>query len=76
MIGCTRCGAHSDGDELTTHATFTFPHAPGCGAGIGPIFILPDGRKATKNEHIELDETPQEIVEEKPKGKRTTPRDE
>lgn len=55
-LGCTRCGNTMEADSITNVNTYEFPHASGCGAGIGPIFILPDGNKAIKNPKPKEDE--------------------
>lgn len=60
MLGCTRCGNTVDDDEITIHNTFAFPHASGCGQGVGPIVLLPTKptkKAATISETVPTEET-------------------
>lgn len=66
MIACARCGETVEGDEITTHGTFTFPHRKTCGAGIGPLYRLPPEfkKKEKKIDDIKIEEKKKPVVEE------------
>lgn len=63
QIGCTRCGATIEGDEITPDIKFKFPHESGCGAKIGIITIVGGVAKSQTKEQPEeapKEETPVE----------------
>jgi len=60
QIGCTRCGATIEGDEINADVKFRFPHESGCGAGIGIINVV-EGVAKSKTKEL-----PQEASEETP----------
>ena len=76
MLGCTRCGNTSEGEEITIHNTFAFPHADGCGQGVGPIFLLPDKviKPKTKSELQPVEGKLDDTIFDEAKPKKSTPK--
>jgi len=73
-IACTRCGATCEGDLILPPLAFGFKHELGCGAGVGPLAVIPSARKSEKPkvETPKVEDIKVEVEEtEKPKLSRS-----
>jgi hypothetical protein len=62
-IACTRCGEKQEGEILNVNIAFRFPHAKGCGQGIGPLAVIKGQiKKPEVKKEVKVDEKPKEKI--------------